>query len=202
MADCPKCATVLISTTNLGEQQLLCTLKNEGGLQKNLDIFPILTEESYLKAYPEERKCRAFLEFCGEGDIEAIVDLLDDTEDDVEEDGEMTTASGAGHEIEVLRYQDQTGPMGSGLHVAIQNSRVEVAWLLLFLASSLDTSQFPQDVLDAAQNFGLSREDQSGKADIRTLKDAEGLTAEQRAVSIGGVWNEWLQAGRLKPPES
>ena len=108
-----------------GEQQLLCNLKNEGGLQERLDILPILTEESYLKAYPEERRCRAFLEFCGEGDVEAIVDLLND-DDDGEED-EENSSQGAGHGIDVLRYQDQVGSIGSGLHVAVQNQRVEVA---------------------------------------------------------------------------
>lgn len=201
MTECPNCGTNLISTTKLGEQQLLCTLKNEGGLQENLDILPILTEESYLKAYPEERKSRAFLEFCGEGDIEAIVDLLDDQADDNDcEDEEMATAQGVGRSTDVLRYQDQIGSMGTGLHVAIQNSRAAVVWLLLLLASTLEMSQFPREVLEAAQNFGLSREDQSGKADIRTLKDAEGCTAVHLAIRVGGVWKEWLQSGRLKAP--
>lgn len=202
MTECPQCGKNLISTTTHGEQQLLCSLKNEGGLQEKLDILPILTEESYLKAYPEERKCRAFLEFCKEGDIEAITDLLYDDEDDEDqdEDEEMATTPVVGRNIDVLRYQDQIGYTGTGLHVAIHNQRVEVAWLLLFLASTLDISQFPQEVLEAAQIFGLSREDQSGKGDIRSLRDAEGLTAEQRAARIGGVWDEWLRSGRLKPP--
>lgn len=201
MTECPNCGTNLISTTKLGEQQLLCTLKNEGGLQENLDILPILTEESYLKAYPEERKSRAFLEFCGEGDIEAIVDLLDDQADDNDrEDEEMTTTPGVGRSTDVLRYQDQIGSMGTGLHVAIQNSRAAVVWLLLLLASTLEMSQFPRKVLEAAQNFGLSRADQSGKADIRTLKDAEGCTAVHLAIRVGGLWKEWLQSGRLKAP--
>lgn len=200
MTECPKCGANLISTTPLGEQQLLCILKNEGGLQNNLDILPILTEESYLKAYPEERKCRAFLEFCSEGDIEAIVDLLDDSEGDECEDEEMIATLGAGHVIDVLRYQDQIGSIGSGLHVAVQNQRVEVAWLLLFLASTLDISEFPQEVLEASQILGLPREDQIGKVDIRSLKDAEGSTAEERAIRIEGVWDEWLRSGLLKPP--
>ncbi|KAK4694336.1 hypothetical protein P7C71_g3232, partial [Lecanoromycetidae sp. Uapishka_2] len=202
MTECPKCGTDLVSITDLGEQQLLCTLKNEGGLQDNLDILPILSEESYLKAYPEERRCRAFLEFCGEGDVEAIVDLLDNSDEDDEEDGgtNMDTIPGESHRIDVLRYQDQIGSMGTGLHVAIQNSRVQVVWLLLFLASSLEIGQFPQEILEAAQDFDLSRDDQIGKVDIRNLKDAEGLTAEQRAARVGGVWIEWLQSGRLRSP--
>lgn len=194
MTECPHCGTNLITITASGEQQLLCSLKNEGGLQERLDILPLLIEESYLKAYPEERKCRAFLEFCGEGDVEAIVDLLNDEDDD--EDEEDANSS---NDIDVLRYQDQIESMGTGLHVAIRNQRVEVAWLLLFLASRLSTSDFPEGVLQAAQGFGLQREVMNGKADIRALEDANGVTAEQLAASIGGVWNEWLQAGRLKP---
>ncbi len=185
-----------MTITPSGEQQLLCNLKNEGGLQERLDILPILTEESYLKAYPEERRCRAFLEFCGEGDVEAIVDLLND------DDGEEDEEKGAGHGIDVLRYQDQLGSMGSGLHVAVQNQRMEVAWLLLLLASTLQIDQFPADVLQAAQNLGIHREDQSGQIDIRSLQDSQGMTAEERAAGIGGMWTEWLQSGRLKPPAS
>ena len=163
-------------------------------------MLPILTEESYLKAYPEERRCRAFLEFCGEGDVEAIVDLLNDG-DDGEEDEESSDQS-ARHSIDVLRYQDQIGSMGSGLHVAIQNQRVEVVWLLLLLASTLELDQFPAAILQAAHTFGIRREDQSGKVDIRSLKDFQGMTAEQRAAGMGGNWTEWLQLGRLKPPSS
>ena len=203
MTECPDCGRNLITTTPSGEQQLLCNLKNEGGLQEGLDILPILTEESYLKAYPEERRCRAFLNFCGEGDVEAIVDLLndDDGEEEVEEE-EEGSGQGAGHGTDVLRYQDQFGSLGSGLHFAVQNQRMEVAWLLLFVASTLKIDQFPTAVLQAARNLGVQREDQNGKPDIRSLKDSEGMTAEQRAASIGEVWTEWLQSGRLKPPAS
>lgn len=200
MSECPNCGRNLITATPSGEQQLLCNLKNEGGLQESLDILPILTEETYLKAYPEERRCRAFLEFCGEGDVEAIVDLLNDGDDG--EESEETSGLGLGNRIDVLRYQDQIGSMGSGLHVAVQNQRVEVAWLLLLLASTLSVDQYPVAVLQAAQNLGIQREDQSGKADIRVLKDSQGMTAEQRAAGIGGLWTEWLQSGRLKPPAS
>lgn len=199
MSQCPNCGRTLITTTLSGEQQLLCNLKNEGGLQERLDILPILTEESYLKAYPEERRCRAFLEFCGEGDIEAIVDLLNDSGGDGEED-EESPGQGAGYHIDVLRYQDQIGSMDSGLHIAVHNQRVEVVWLLLLLASTLKIDQFPAAVLQAARNLGCQRGDQSGKADIRSLKDSHDMTAEQRAAGIRGLWTEWLQSGRLKPP--
>ena len=201
ISECPNCGRNLITTTPSGEQQLLCNLKNEGGLQEGIDMLPILTEESYLKAYPEERRCRAFLEFCGEGDVEAIVDLLNDGDDDGEQD-EEGSGQGTSQSIDVLRYQDQLRSMGSGLHVAVQNQRMEVAWLLLLLASTLEMDQLPAAVLQAAQNLEVQREDQSGRVDIRSLKDSHGMTAEQRAAGIGGMWTEWLQSGRLKPPAS
>ena len=163
-----------------------------------LDILPILTEESYLKAYPEERKCRAFLEFCGEGDIEAIVDLLHNTEDDEDDDDEELENK---REIDVLRYQDQLGTQGTGLHVAIRNQSPEVAWLLLLLVSGLDLDHFPAEALQAAQSLGIERNTQTGKPDIRSLKDSEGRTAEDVAASVGGIWNEWAHRGRLRPPD-
>ena len=198
MDSCPNCGKSLISSTELGEQQLLCTLANEGGVQDNLDILPILREESYLKAYPEERKCRAFLEFCAEGDVEAIVDLLNDDEDD---DEDMAGTDKIAHNIDILRYTDQIGSMGSGLHVAVQNGKTEAAWMLLFLASTLDTTQIPQKMLEGAVELGVERDDQSGKVDIRSLKDSGGLTAEERAVQVGRPWQEWVQSGLLRTPQ-
>ena len=195
MTECPSCGRNLTSVSSKGEQQILCSLRNEGGLQEQLDILPLLAEEAYLKAYPEERRCQAFLEFCGEGDIEAIVDLLKD------EEAEREKEEGLAEDfVDVIRYQDQIRTWNSGLHVAIQNKRMEVAWLLLLLASTLDLSQFPTDVLEAAEGLGLSRRDQTGKVDIRTLKDEGGLTAEQRATLAGGIWQEWIVAGRLRAP--
>ena len=195
MTECPNCGSGLTSKSSTGEQQILCNLKNEGGLQERLDILPLLTEETYLKTYPEERRCQAFLEFCGEGDVEAIVDLLRGDGENEADEGQSE-----GKSIDVLRYQDQIRTMNSGLHVAVQNQRTEIAWLLLLLASSLDLSYFPASALDAARAFDLERENQTGKLDIRNLKDGEGMTADQRAASMGGVWQEWVSSGRLKPP--
>ena len=193
-----------MSTTAPGEQQVLCNLLNEGGPQENLDILPLLKEESYLRAYPEERKGRAFLEFCREGDIEAIVDLLNDEEedDDEEEDEgeEMDIEEGVRtlKSADILRYQDPIGEMSSGLHIAVLNDNVAVVWLLLFLASSLGLQQFPAETLQAAEQLGISRNVQERQVDIRALKDAEGCTAEALAARRGGVWNAWLGTGRLR----
>ncbi|KAG8532542.1 uncharacterized protein KY384_002419 [Bacidia gigantensis] len=171
------------------DDDLLCDLKNEGGLQEDLDILPVLTEELYLKAYPEERKCQAFLEFCGQGDIDALADLLEGDSEDDEQTGQTFS-----HETSLLlRYQDQIRTMNSGLHVAVQNGRTEVAWLLLLLASSLDMAHFPAEVLRAAQGLAFIRHDPREKTDIRSLRDSEGKTAEERAASMDGIWDEWVR---------
>lgn len=182
---------------------MLVNLNNEGGLQENLDILPLLTEESYLRAYPEDRICRAFLELCREGDFAAIVGLLkscEETSDDEEEDEDMDDDSPPvprKSADEVLRYQDPIGDMQSGLHAAVAAGSREVAWLLLLLASQLPEMEFPALVYQEAGALGVMREDQTGKVDIRSLRDAQGKTAEQIAAEMGGVWHGWVGNGRL-----
>jgi hypothetical protein len=163
----------------------LVTLKNEGGLQKDYDILPAATEEAYLRAYPEERKGHAYLEFCREGDLDALVHMLKDEgeEDDEEEEGA----------IDLLRYQGTfEGIEGTGLHVAIRYQQQEVAWLLLALGSQLDWSNFPPVVLQAMQGIGLRKEDRQGDPDIRMLEDVEGRKPADLAKQLGGTWQEWL----------
>lgn len=164
-------------------------------MQKQIDIFPILKEECYLRAYPEERKCRAFLEFCREGDHRAIADLLkscgEHEEDMDDDDGPSKSAD------EILRYQDPIGDMQSGLHAAAANGHREVAWMLLLLASNYPELEFPALVFQEAAALGVMREEQDDKVDIRSLKDAHGRTAEHVAREAGVVWNGWLGNGRL-----
>lgn len=182
---CPHCSKALTSTNAAtNEAQILCNVRNEGGVQESLDILPLLTEELYLKAYPEDRKPRAFLQFCGEGDVEAIVELLqsssedDDEEEDEMDDYEQSAASQKPMDVDaILRYQDPIGDMRSALHIAVVSGRAEVVWLLLLLASTLDPSRFPQEVQAAALQLGLARDDQRGKVDIRSLQDGHGRTA-------------------------
>lgn len=164
-------------------------MRNEGGIQENLDILPILTEEGYLKTFPEERKARAFLEFCKEGDLEAIVGLVKDHYEAGSEEGD----------VDVLRYQDSLGDMTSGLHAAVHNGQEEVAWLLLLLGSNLDWSSLPAPVLQAAHDYGLSKDDRHGEPDIRGLQDSHGHTAGDAARSFGGIWSAWIESGRLSP---
>ena len=162
-------------------------------MQEKYDILPAATEEAYLRAYPEERKGHAYLEFCREGDIDAIVHMMRDAEEDSEEEEEEEIA-------DILRYRGTfEGIDGSGLHVAIRQNQQEVAWLLLALGSQLEWSRFPSIVLQAMQGVGLRKEDRSGEPDIRTLVDSEGRTPEALAKQLGGVWEEWLKENRLSP---
>lgn len=193
MSECPKCGANIGSLSRTGQEQVLCNLNNEGGLQEGLDIMPLLVEASYLKTYPEERRARAFVEFAGEGDLISMIDMLRDGEDGEEEEEEE-------EQIDLLRYQDPIGGMSSALHAAVNNSNITVAWLLLWLASKLDMAHFPQHILEQAQELELSRENAMGNTDIRSLRDSEGLTAKQRAAALGGVWIEWLNRGWLDEP--
>ena len=173
-------------------------------MQENLDILPLLTGESYLKAYPEDRKARAFLEFCREGDMSAVIAMLQD-EDEDEDDEDMEEGEGEGEKTErrkmgpdeLLRYQDPIGDMQSALHAAVQAGSREVAWLLLLLASNLDLLQFPAEVFQEAEVLGVMRDVVEDKVDIRSLRDSEGRSAEDLAKEIGGVWRGWEGTGRL-----
>ena len=195
---CPNCAKPIStkSQQGVGEEQILCTVRNEGGVQREFDILPSVTEEAYLRSHPEEMVGRAFLEFCREGDGDAVVCLVRD---------EMV-ASTAGLEggereevVDVLRYVGQfEGADGSGLHVAIRNGQEGVAWLLLGLASGLEWERFPAGVLQEMKGFGLEKSDRVQGVDVRTLKDSEGRTAEELAGQVGGLWGKWLKDGRLR----
>lgn len=196
--ECPNCSKNIATTSSASGPQVLCNLTNEGGLQENLDILPLLSEESYLKAYPEDRKARAFLEFCREGDIQAIVSMLQDDDDDegVEDMQDEQQGRTIGPD-ELLRYQDPISDMQSALHAAVQAGSREVVWLLLLLASNLDLTQFPPEVFQEAEVLGIMRGDLTGKTDIRSLRDANGKSADDLAREVGGVWVGWPGTGRL-----
>ena len=145
-----------------------------------------------MRTYPEERIGHAFLEFCREGDIDAIVHLIKDAElNDAEEDGEK---------VDIRRYQGTfEGIEGSGLHVAIRYNQEEVAWLMLALGSSLDWAKFPPQVLQAMKEMNLSKGDRKTGIDVRSLQDSEGRTPAALAQEIGGGWSAWCNSGRLLP---
>ncbi|KAK3657499.1 hypothetical protein LTR56_002273 [Elasticomyces elasticus] len=198
---CPKCNQSIVSSppgsssNSEPEERIIVNLNNEGGLQEQIDILPILKEESYLRAYPEERKSRAFLEFCAQGDHRGIAALLNSCDAEDDEDDEPTKTP-----EEILRYQDPLNNNSSGLHVACANGHREVAWLLLLLASEYPELEFPALVYQEAAALGVMREEQTGKVDIRSLKDSNGRTAEDVAREVGVIWNGWVGVSRLAMP--
>ncbi|KAK3617115.1 hypothetical protein LTR56_025521 [Elasticomyces elasticus] len=199
---CPKCNRSIVSSppgsssNSEPEERIIVNLNNEGGLQEQIDILPILKEESYLRAYPEERKSRAFLEFCAQGDHRGIAALLNSCIAGDDDDDDEPTKSPE----EILRYQDPLNNNSSGLHVACANGHREVAWLLLLLASEYPELEFPALVYQEAAALGVMREEQTGKVDIRSLKDTNGRTAEDVAREVGVIWNGWVGVGRLAMP--
>lgn len=157
--------------------------------------MPSATEEAYLRAYSEERRGHAYLEFCREGDIDAIINMVKDTEEG-DEDEDETGAGSADNDF--LTYSGTfEGIEGSGLHVAIRYGREDVAWLLLALASALEWSKFPPAVLQAMESLGLSKEDRVAGVEIRSVNDSDGQSPKQLAEKLGGAWRQWIEAGRL-----
>lgn len=126
---------------------------------------------------------------CGEGDVTGVVELLKALEEEPDE-GDMSPA-------ELLRFQDPLDGQKTGLHVAIERSQQEAVWLLLWLASSLPTHAFPDEVAQAAENLEAGRET-AGGVDIRVLRDEQGRTAEEVAGGMGDVWTGLLAAGILR----
>lgn len=108
---------------NFTEPRILTRYLNEGGLQENLDILPLIIEEAFLEQNPSARPARAFMTLCGEGDIGGIIELLKAIEEDSDE-GDLSPS-------ELLRFQDPLDGGKCGLHVAIEKSQMEVVWLLL-----------------------------------------------------------------------
>ena len=190
---CPSCSQLLITNSTSGRQQILSTLTNEGGTENSLDMLPHIMEEAYLIAHPGTRKARAFMQYCGEGDILSIISLLGDEENGASESEPSMSTD------EILRYQDPLNGNKSALHVAVFESQETVAWLLLYLASSLSMSIFPPQVIEEASAHGLVRDEgMIRKVDIRQLKDVDGETSEQKAQVVGGVWRAWIAKGLLK----
>ncbi|KAI0446216.1 hypothetical protein F4803DRAFT_59045 [Xylaria telfairii] len=203
---CPSCQKQLAensagpSTTNSFLQatsgvSILTRYTNEGGVQEELDILPAITEEAYLEANPEARPARAFHVMCSEGDVDGIVDLLRDVD---RGDGDEPGLSPA----QLVRYQDPLANMKSGLHLAIEQGKEEVVWLLLWIASPLRTDAFPGPLREIAQAMGLQRPVTPPSEDIRALKDDRGRAAEAIAEEQEGPWFALLQANMLHPGSS
>lgn len=126
---------------------------------------------------------------CAEGDVAGIVELLKALEEDADE-GDMSPS-------ELLRFQDPLDGMKTGLHVAVERNQQEALWLLLWLASSIPSHAFPEEVAQAAATMDAGR-GTAGGVDIRSLKDEGGKTPEDVASGMGNTWAGILGAGVLR----
>jgi hypothetical protein len=201
---CPSCQSALISTppspsaTNSPTSgrpqspQILTRYTNEGGVQDNLDILPLIIEEAYLEANPSARPARALMHMCSQGDVGGIFELLQTVDED-HEDGEQNSMSPA----DLLRYQDPLDGMKSALHLAVESGKQEIVWLLLWLASDLPDAKFPEEAIHVAESVHVSRQSTAGSVDIRSLRNAQGQTARTVANAIGESWVSLLQSGIL-----
>ncbi|KAI1408455.1 hypothetical protein F5Y13DRAFT_172494 [Hypoxylon sp. FL1857] len=171
---------------------ILTRYTNEGGIQENYDILPAITEEAYLGANPEARPARAYHVMCSEGDVDGIVQLLRDAEQAAGDEPAMNAA-------QLIRYQDPLADSKTGLHLAVEKGQEEVVWLLLWIASTLPTSAFPEAAVQAAQAMGIQRPSTLASDDIRALTDNQGRTAEAVAAQVGGLWTNILESGALHP---
>ena len=190
---CPICENSIVSTVSTingsPQPQIITRYHNEGGIQTNLDILPLVTEEAYLEPNPAARPARAFMTMCGEGDVAGITELLKALGEDAD-GGDLSPG-------ELLRWQDPLDGMKTGLHVAIERGQQEAVWLLLWLASGLQTQSFPGEVARAAEAMGSARETANG-ADIRGFRDEQERTAADVAESMGNMWAGLLMAGVLQ----
>ncbi|KAH6667011.1 hypothetical protein F5X68DRAFT_225271 [Plectosphaerella plurivora] len=183
---CPSCQATLQN----GQPAILARYVNEGGIEDNLDILPTITEEAYLIAHPEAQPARAYHVMCAEGDVAGIVEMLQNLHE--ENGGDIVQL---GH---LLRYRDPLAGGTSGIHLAIQKGREEVVWLLLWLASTVPTEMFPDEVRHMAESYRIQRLDMTG-ADIRALIDDAGQSARDIAEAQGGQWASLLNTGVLGP---
>lgn len=178
------------------------TIENEGGRAEAQDIRRVLLEEQYLRQHPHERKARAFLEFCREGDADAVVDLLqqgdDDEDDDMMDDDDDDEPDVSQMSLgEILRYQDRMSDGMTGLQAAILGGNATIVWLLLWVASGVNERHFPAAGVAYARELGIQRA--LTDTDIRTLRDDAGRGAEDIAKQTGDAqWMEWLGNQRLQ----
>jgi hypothetical protein len=178
--ECPSCHTSIISGSD-PSGRVLTIYHNEGGIQDDLDIRPLIVEEAYLDTNPAARPARAFMTMCAEGDVAGVLELLKAMEED-RDSGDMSPA-------QLLRYQDPLDSGLTGLHVAVEKSQQEVFWLLL--ASNIPIDAFPHEVVQLAQSMGAARY-LGSEGDIRDFRDQQGRTAGNIMSNMGLAWTDLL----------
>lgn len=187
---CPACG-LPISARPMGNSlrpRILTKYHNEGGLQNNLDISQHIIEEAFLTDNPSARAARAFVLLCEEGDFEGVLDLLTTLHEESTQDAMSAQ--------DVVRWQDPLNGGKTGLHVAVEKGKMEVVWLLLWMASNLEEARFPTEFRQAVAVLNLGRELQDG-TDVRLTKDEQERTANDLAREEGEVLSALLHSGVL-----
>ncbi|TQN72012.1 hypothetical protein CSHISOI_03525 [Colletotrichum shisoi] len=169
---------------------ILARYVNEGGLQDALDILPNITEEAYLAANPDARPARAYHLMCAEGDVQGVVDLLQDANEELA--GDVAQLG------QLIRYQDPLAAGKSALHLALEKEQEEAVWLLLWIASPVPTDVFPLSARQAAEALQIVRLTNDNADDIRALRTDAGQTAEDVARSNSARWGALVDAGILR----
>ena len=187
---CPSCGENISnsapgSSCAAGGPAILVRYTNEGGKQEGLDISSSVEEEAYLEAHPEAAPARAFHLMCAGGDLDGLVELLYQSGDQIPDLGSM------------IRYQDPLSGLKSGLHLAVENRHEGVAWLLLWLSSSLPSNVFPVEARQGVESIGLGRLNVSSDADVRSLMDGEGRTAAALSAELGSPFLSIADSGFL-----
>lgn len=197
---CPSCDAHLVSNapgrpsvtnpvfhTSQAPAAVLCRYTSDGGVEDDYDVLSVLTEEAYLETHPAERRARAFLTMCGEGDVLGAVELLQD-------------AASEGDDVRaIVMYRDALTRGRSALQLAIERKQEEVVWLLLYLGSPrLPTEAFPDEALAAAMSMGVDRMP-AGAEGIVSMRDDEGRSAEDYARAMAPVWDRLVGVHVLRP---
>ncbi|KAJ3493081.1 hypothetical protein NLG97_g4965 [Lecanicillium saksenae] len=183
--NCPSCDKSISNSDTPSGLAVLVRYMNEGGLQEGLDILPSMKEEAYLEAHPEAAPARALHVMCAEGDLDGLVELLYHSGDQVPDLGAM------------IRYQDPLSGMQSALHLAVENRQEGVAWLLLWLSSTLSSDIFPVEARQRVESIGLGRLEVDAAMDIRGVLDSEGRTAAALSAQLGSPYLRVAEAGFL-----
>jgi hypothetical protein len=151
-----------------------------------------------------------------QGDIEGAVGLWRDVEgghSDSDEDDDMVEGDDAGDGgqaagrvtmtvSQLIRWQDTLNSDRSALHVAVAADQEEMAWLLLWIGSTLRHGTYPAEAVEGARRLGLDNPPVVERGDdIRALKDRQGRTAGDLAAAKGpqSVWGRMVRAGVFEP---